>query len=82
VESYSVTFEAVSAFSDDFGKCFVEWVTEANVAHYAPFEESEWSDTLGAIDDLIWNHEVAGLDFLLQGTYCGESDDCSHAYLS
>ena len=58
--------EAVAAFSDELAELGVKGVGEWGVAYDAGLEEREWSDAFGSVDDLIWHHEVAGFDGLLE----------------
>lgn len=45
----------------------------------AIFEECERPDSLGAINDLVRDDKISGLDFFLQATNGREGDDSSHA---
>ena len=45
----------------------------------AIFEESERADSFGAVNDLVGDDEISGLDLLLQATNSRESDDGSYA---
>ena len=45
----------------------------------AVFEEGERADPFGAVNDLIRNNEISGLDLFLQAANGRESDDCSNA---
>lgn len=42
-------------------------------------EERERADSLGAINDLIWDDEISRLDLFLQATNSRESDNGSNA---
>lgn len=57
----------------------IERVRKPDVSHNPALEESERTNTLGAIDDLVWDHEVAGLDLLLQRADGGEGNDAADA---
>lgn len=72
----------MSAFPHNGADLIVEGVCEANVADHAAFEECEWTDTLGAIDDLVRDDEVSWFDVFLQASYCGEGDDGADAEMS
>jgi hypothetical protein len=52
------------------------------VSDHALFEEGEWPDALGTVDDLVGNNKVARSDFLLQRADSGEGDDGAHANVS
>jgi len=75
VQDDTVTVEAVSAFAHHLGDTLIEGVTEGNVGDYTALEESPWPDALGAVNDLVGDDEVAGLDLLLQTSDRGESND-------
>lgn len=75
VQHHTLTLQAVSTGPHDLGDTLVEGVTEGNVSDHAALEEGEGTDTLGAIDDLVGNDEIAGLDLLLQATDGGEGND-------
>lgn len=52
------------------------------MADEAALEEGEWADALGAVDDLVGDHEVHGLNLLLQRADGGEGNHASHADVS
>lgn len=56
----------------------VEGVGKANVAHQALLEEGERPDALGAVDDLVGDDKVHGLDVLLERPDGAEGDDAPH----
>lgn len=70
----TVTLKAVSALAHHLGNTLIKWVTEGDVGNNAPLEESPRAHALGAINDLVRDDKVAGLDFLLQTANGGESD--------
>lgn len=45
----------------------------------ALFEEGERADPFGAVNDLIRDNKISGLDLLFQAANGRESDDCSNA---
>lgn len=71
----TLALQAVTAGSHNLRDTLVERVAKRNVRDHTSFEESPWAHTLGAINDLVGNDEIAGLDFLLQATDGGEGDD-------
>lgn len=75
VQDDTLTLQAVSTGPDDLGNTLIEGVTEGNVSDDAALEEGEGTDTLGAVDDLVGNDKITGLDLLLQATDGGEGDD-------
>ena len=77
MQRHALTLQAVSALAHNLGNALVKGVAEGNVADNATLEECEGADTLGAVDDLVWNDKVAGLDLLLQTADGGESNDCA-----
>lgn len=62
---------------DDLGQLPVEGVRKSNVADNTSLEESKWPDTLCAIDNLVRDHKVHGLDLLLERADGREGDDAS-----
>lgn len=79
MEDNAFTLQTVSTGSHHLGDTLVERVAKRHVADDTPLEERERSDTLGAINDLIRDHKVAGLDLLLQATDGGEGNDGADA---
>lgn len=77
VQNDAVTLQAVSALPNDHGDTLIEGVTEGNVGDNTALKEGPWANTLGAVNDLIGDHEVAGLNGLLQTADGGESDDAA-----
>lgn len=69
------TLQAVATFAHDLGDALVEGVGEGNMGNHAVLEESPWSHTLGTVDNLVGDNEVAGLNSLLQTADGGESND-------
>lgn len=69
----------MSALAHHLGDCLIERIGKPDVAHDAAVEKGEWADALGAVDDLVWDDEVARLDVLLQRADGGEGDDAAHA---
>lgn len=57
----------------------IERVRKTDVSDNPALEESERTNALGAIDDLVWDHEVAGLDLLLQRADGREGNDAADA---
>lgn len=73
----TLTLQAVPALPDDLGDTLVEGVTEGNVSDNTALEVSPWTDTLGAVNDLVGDNEVAGLNSLLETANSGESNDAA-----
>lgn len=71
----TLALQTVTAGPHNLCDTLVERVAERNVRDHTSLEESPWAHTLGAIDDLVGNDEIARLDFLLQATNGGEGDD-------
>lgn len=68
VEGDTLTLETVSTLAHHLGDTLIEGVAEGNVSDNTALEESPWTHTLGAVNNLIGDHEVAGLDLLLQAS--------------
>jgi hypothetical protein len=77
VEHHALALHVSRASLDNLSQLLVERVRKSNMADNATLEESEWSDTLCAIDNLVRDHKVHGLDLLLQRADGGEGDDRS-----
>lgn len=65
----------MSAGSHDLSNTFIERVRKRNVGDYSSLEESPWPEALGAVDHLVWDHEIPRLDLLLQASNSREGDD-------
>jgi len=77
VQDNAVTLQAVSAFPDDPGDTFIEGVTKGNVGNHTALEVGPRPDTLGAVNDLVGDDKVTGLDGLLEAAHGGECDDAA-----
>lgn len=65
MQYHSFAFEAVTTLSNDLSNGIVKRICKRHMTNKTTFEESEWSNALGSIDHLVWNHEVSRLDFRL-----------------
>jgi hypothetical protein len=80
VQDNTVTLETVAALAHHLGNTLIEGVTEGDVSDNAALEESPRPYTLGTVNDLVRDDEVAGLDLLLQtadgreGDYATDTD--------
>lgn len=79
VENHPVALHGRGALLDDCRELRVEGVGEADVADYAAFEKGKGTDALGAVDDLVGDDKIHGLDVLLEGADGGEGDDGADA---
>ena len=77
VQDNTVSLHMLSARLDHFSKARIKGIGEADVSNNTALEEGEGADTLCAVDDLVRNYKVHGLDLLLQRTDGGEGDDAS-----
>lgn len=75
VQAHAIALEAVAALAHDLGDALVEGVGETDVADHATLEEGEGTDALGAVNDLVGDDKVTGLDLLLQRAYGAEGDN-------
>lgn len=75
VQGDTLALQAVSALAHHLGDALVKGVAEGDVGDNAALEESPWAHALGTVNDLVGDHEVAGLDLLLQTADGGEGDD-------
>lgn len=71
----TITLQAVSTGPHHLGNPLVEWVRKGNVGNHSLLEKCPWTEPLGAINDLVRNHKIAGLDVLPQATDGREGDD-------
>jgi hypothetical protein len=58
---------------------FVKGVSKWDVANDPVLEECEGPNPLGAVDNGVRDHEVAGLDFLAETAHGAKGDDGAHA---
>lgn len=73
----TITLEAVSALAHHLGDTLIEGVTEGDVSDNTALEESPRAHALGAVNDLVGDDKVAGLDFLLETTDSRESNNAA-----
>lgn len=74
--------ERGTACSNDGSEARIKRIAETDVSYHSALEEGKRTDTLRAIDDLIWDHKVPRGNLFLQASYRRESDDCSHTDVS
>jgi hypothetical protein len=79
VEHDAFALHVGAALGDDLGEALIKGVGKADVADDAALEEGEGADALGAVDGLVGDDKIHGLDGLLQGTDGGEGDDGADA---
>lgn len=77
MEHHTIALHVRRTGLDDICQLLVEWVRESNMAYNTTLKEGERPDALGAIDDLVGDHKVHGLNLLLQGAHGGEGNDAS-----
>ena len=79
MQNDALPLQRVATLSHQSRDAFVKGVSEWDVADDPILEESERPDPLGAVDDGIRDHEVAGLDLLTETAHGAEGDDGAHA---
>lgn len=79
VQSRPLALHGASAGLDHGGQLGIEGVGEADMADEALLEEGEGADALCAVDNLVGDDKVHGLDVLLEGADGAEGDDAAHA---
>jgi hypothetical protein len=79
VKNDTVTLEALCAPLDNLSELAVEGVSKPDVTDNTALEEGERANALGAVDDLIRDNKIHGLDLLLERAYGGEGDDGADA---
>lgn len=82
VQLHAVALHGGSALLDDIHNLAVKGVAKGNVADETALEKGKGADALGAVDDLVRDHKVHGLDLLLEGTDCAEGNDAAHTNVS
>jgi hypothetical protein len=71
------TLKTVSASPHNLGHLLIKWVRKPYMSHDSTIKESERSNPLCAINNLVRYHKVPWLDLFLQRTHCGECNDAS-----
>jgi hypothetical protein len=79
VQHDPLALQTMSASPYDLRNALIERIAKRNVPNNASLEECKRSDALGAVNDLVRDDEVAGLDLLLQAADGGEGDDGADA---
>lgn len=79
MEHHTIALHMRRTSLDDICQLLVEGIGKSNVTHDTTLKEGEWPDALGAIDDLVGDHKVHGLNLLLQGAHGREGNDASDA---
>lgn len=77
MQDNTIALEAVAALAHHLGNTLIKGVTEGDVGDYATLEESPGTNTLGAVNDLVGDNKVTGLDLLLQTANGGEGNDAA-----
>lgn len=78
MQSRPLALHGTSAGLDHGCQLGVEGIGEADVADEALLEEGEGPHALCAVDNLVRDDKVHGLDVLLEGADCAEGDDAAH----
>lgn len=79
MQSRALALHGAGASLDHGGQLGVEGVGEADVADEALLEEGEGPHALCAVDDLVGDDKVHGLDVLLEGADSAEGDNATHS---
>ncbi len=79
MQNHTVADHGSSASLDDISQLLVKWIGKANVADDTALVECKGTDTLGAVNDLVGEDKVHGLNVLLQGADGGEGDNAADA---
>lgn len=66
MQNNTITLQAMATLSYNLGNALVKGVTEGDMSNDTALEVGPWSYTLGTVDDLIRDHEIAWLDCLLK----------------
>lgn len=77
VKHYALALHMRRTSLDNLSQLVIERVRKSNMADNTTLEEGKRPDTLCAIDNLVRNHKVHGLDLLLERTDGREGDDAS-----
>lgn len=73
------SLQTMSALPHDFGDALIERISKLHVGDHSSLKECPRPEPLGAINDLVRDHEVARLDLFLQAPDGGEGDDGTNA---
>lgn len=79
MQNHTVADHGSSASLDDISQLLVKWIGKSNVADDTALVECKGTDTLGAVNDLVGEDKVHGLNVLLQGADGGEGDNAADA---
>lgn len=82
MQRHTIALHGGSALLDDLDNLGVEGVAKGHMTDKAALEEGEWANALCAVDDLVRDHKVHGLDLLLQGAYSAEGNDAADTNVS
>lgn len=74
----TVSVHGSSAGADYISQLLVKGVSNADVTDNAALVESKRADALCAVNDLVREDKIHGLDLLLQRAYSREGDDGAH----
>ena len=74
----TLTLQAVSASLHNIGNPLIKRIRKGNVANNALLEECPRPEALGAVNNLVRDDKVPGLDILPQATDGREGDDGAH----
>lgn len=77
MQNDTVALHGSSAGLDNGGKLGIKGVGKSNVADNAALEKGKGADTLGAVNGLVGDDKVHGLNLLLEGADGGEGDDAA-----
>lgn len=77
-----VSGEVLGTGLDNSSHLFIEGICKADVADNPTLEEGKRPDAFRAVNSLIWNYEVHGLNLLPQGTDSREGNDASDAEMT
>lgn len=73
----AITLHVLGTRLDNLGQRGIKRVSKADMTYDTPLEKGKRPDTLSAVDNLIGDDEVHGLDLLLQRTDGGEGNDAA-----
>ena len=71
--------KAMSTLPHNLRQPGIKRIRKPNMTNHTALEERKRPNPLCAIDDLVRDHEIPGLDRLLQTAYGGKGDDGADA---
>ena len=82
MQHHPLTIQRVAALPHNIPHTIIKRIRKRHMQNEPALKESERSNTLRPVDNLIWNHKVARLDLLGKTTRGAERNDTSDTKFS